>query len=167
MKYISHNDFFTMPFSQRLSQRLSHYVFLTPFFLHNVFRTPFPYIFVHTTQSSVLTTSQYTRNLSVLYKYPKISQIRLSSYPRLFDNCWSIKLKPQRCTSAIYIMSLCVVSEPQDRGFIPKCRGQSTAPQMLTDGRNGIVISLSQIGWLGAKHTYYIRKITEQFTQNQ
>ena len=60
-----------------------------------------------------------------LYRYPKISQIRLSTDPRNFDNFWSIKLKPQRCTSAIYILSLCEVSEPQDRGFMPKCRGQS------------------------------------------
>ena len=42
----------------------------------------------------------------VLYKYPKISQIRLSSNPRNFDNFWSIKLKPRRCTSTIYILSM-------------------------------------------------------------
>ena len=51
------------------SQRLSHSVFLTPLPLH---------IRPH---NIVLTTSQFTRNLSVLYKYPKIYQIRLSSDP--------------------------------------------------------------------------------------
>ena len=41
---------------------------------------------------------------------------------------------------------------------MPKCRGQTTAPEMLTDGRTerrtewGIAIALSQIGWLGAKN---------------
>ena len=61
--------------------------------------------------------SRYTRNLSLCfllrppYKYPKISQIRLSSDPSNFKICWSIKLKPQRCTSAIYIHSLCEVLE--------------------------------------------------------
>ena len=48
----------------------------------------------------------------VLYDYPQISQIRLSSNPRNFDDFWSIKLKPRRCTSAIYIRTLCEVSEP-------------------------------------------------------
>ena len=48
----------------------------------------------------------------VVYKYPKISQIRLSSNPRNFDNFWSIKLKPRRCTFTIYIYSLCEVSNP-------------------------------------------------------
>ena len=68
----------------------------------------------------------------VLYKYPKISQIRLSSNPRNFDNFWSIKLKPQRF------------------------RGQTPASQMLTDGQTewGIAIALSQIGWLGAKNRF-------------
>ena len=47
-----------------------------------------------------------------LYKYPKISQICLSSYPCNFDNLRSIKLRPQRCTFAIYILSMCEVSEP-------------------------------------------------------
>ena len=95
-----------------LSQRLSHNVFLKTSFsqriCHNVFPTPLPlHIRPH---NVVLTASQYTRNLSVLYLYPKISQICLSSDPRNFDNFWSIKLKPQRCTSAIYILSLCEVS---------------------------------------------------------
>ena len=35
----------------------------------------------------------------VLYKYPKMSQIRLSSDPPNFDNFWSIKLKPQLSTT--------------------------------------------------------------------
>ena len=79
----SHNVFLTTFFSQRLShnvflttsfsQRISHSVFLKPLPLHN-----HPH-------NVVLSTSQYTRNHSVLYKYPKISQIRLSSDPRNFD----------------------------------------------------------------------------------
>ena len=48
---------------------------------------------------------------NVLYKHLQISQNRLNSDPRHFDNFWSIKLKPQRCTSAIYILSMCEVSE--------------------------------------------------------
>ena len=48
----------------------------------------------------------------VLYKHPQISQNRLSSDPRYFDNFWSIKMKPWRCTPAINILSLCEVSEP-------------------------------------------------------
>ena len=64
-----------------------------------------PFIFV-------LTTLQYSRN-PVLYKYPKITQFCLSSVPCFFDIFWSIKLKPQRCTSAIYIHSLCEVSNPR------------------------------------------------------
>ena len=65
----------------------------------------------------------------VLYKYPNISQNGLSSDPRHFDNFWSIKLKLRRCTSAINILSLCEVAEPYDNGFMPKCRGQTTASQ--------------------------------------
>ena len=40
----------------------------------------------------------------VLHKHPRISQNRLSSDPRHFDNIWSIKLKSRRCTPAIYIL---------------------------------------------------------------
>ena len=104
MKYLSHSDFLTKSFSQRLShnvflpksfsQRLSHTVaHIRP---HNVYRTA----------------SRYTHNRSVLYEYPKISQIRLSSVPHNTDIFWSIKLKPRRCTFAIYILTLCEVSEP-------------------------------------------------------
>ena len=67
------------------SQRLYQYVCLTTSFSfaqrlsHSVFLTPLPlHIRPH---NIVLTTSQFTRNLSVLYKYPKIYQIRLSSDP--------------------------------------------------------------------------------------
>ena len=125
------------------SQRLSHNVSLTTSVLqclsHNVFLTPLPlHIRPH---NVVLTTSQYARNVSVLYtnlkishiclssdprteasyqsaadkvlhKHPRISQNRPSSNPRNFDNFWSIKLKPRRCTPAIYILSLWEVSEP-------------------------------------------------------
>ena len=85
-KYLSHNDFLTTSFSQlHLSQRL-----FTTSFSHHC-----PYIFAHTT---VFTRSQYTRNLSLLYKYDleilHVSQIRLSSDPCIFDILRSIKLKP-------------------------------------------------------------------------
>ena len=134
---LSNNVFLTMSFSQRLSindfltmsflQRLSHNVFLTTSFSqrisYSVFVPPLP-LYNHPHQV-ILSTSKFMRNLSVLYKYPKISQIRLSSNPRNFANFLSIKLKPRRCTSAIYIHSLCEVLGPQDRGFIPKSRGQS------------------------------------------
>ena len=103
---LSYNYFLTTSFSQRVS----HNVFLTMSFsqplFHNVFLTPLP---LHIRPTNVvLTTSQFTRNLSLLYKCPIISHIRLSSNPRNFD-FWSIKLKPRRCTSAIYIISLCEV----------------------------------------------------------
>ena len=102
---LSHNVFLTTSFSQRLS----HNVFLTTSFSY-VFLTPLP---LHTRPHNlVLTASQYTRNLSVRCKYLKISQIRLSSNPRYFDKFWLIKLKPSRCTSTIYILSLYEVSEP-------------------------------------------------------
>ena len=116
-KQVERNIFLTTSFLQRLShnsfsQRLSHNVFLTTSFSqrisHSVFLKP-----LHNHPHNVVPkTSQYTRNLSVLYKYLKISQIRLSSIPRNFDNFWSIKLKPRRCTSAIYILPPCEVSEP-------------------------------------------------------
>ena len=82
----SHSVFLTASFSQHLSQN----VFLTPYFLqrlsHSVFLTPLP---LHNhPHNVVITTSQYTRNLSLLYKYPKISQIRLSANPRNFAICW-------------------------------------------------------------------------------
>ena len=114
----SHNVFLTTFFSQRLS----HNVFLTTYFLQRLCSTV---ALINHPHQVILSMSKFMRNLSVLYKYPKISQIRLSSTPRHFDIFWSIKLKPRRCTSAIYIHSLCEVSEPQDRSFIPKCRGQS------------------------------------------
>ena len=86
---LSYNVFFTTSFSQRLS----HNVFLTtPFsqgLSHNVFFTSLPlHIRPH---NVVLTTSQYTRNLSVLYKCPNISKIL---DPRFLNILWSIKLKP-------------------------------------------------------------------------
>ena len=77
------------------SQRLSYYVFLTTSFsqrlIQNVFLTTSfshccSYIFV-------LTTLQYSRYPSVLYKYPKISPIYLSQDPRNFIILWLIKLK--------------------------------------------------------------------------
>ena len=68
-KYLSHNDFLTTFFSQHLS--------------HNVFFTPLPLnIRPH---NVVLTMSQYARNLSLLYKCPNNSQIRISSVPCYFD----------------------------------------------------------------------------------
>ena len=92
-QHFSHNVFLTTSFTQRIS----YSVFVPPLPLNN-----------HPHQV-ILSTSQFIRNLSVLYKYPKISQIRLSSNPRHFANFWSIKLKPRRCTSAINILSLCDV----------------------------------------------------------
>ena len=95
-KYLSYNVFLTTSFSQRLShnvilttsfsQHLSHNVFLTTSFSqrisHSFFLTPLP---LHNhPHNVVLKTSQYTRNLSVLYKYLKISQITLSLNPRNF-----------------------------------------------------------------------------------
>ena len=52
----------------------------------------------------------------VLYKYLKISQIRLSSDPHNFDNLRSIN---------IYIHLQCEISAPYDTGYIQKRRGQS------------------------------------------
>ena len=109
---LSHNGFFTTSFS-----RLSHNVFPTTSFSHRC-----PYIFFHTMQSSQ---RHNMRNLSVLYIRPKISQIRLSSVPCNLHILESIKLKPRRCTSAIYILSVCEVSEPQGRDFISNSRRQS------------------------------------------
>ena len=82
-KYICHNVFLTTSFSKSLS----HNVFLTMSFWqrlsHNVFFTPLP---LHILPHNVgLTASLYTGNPSVLYKYSKISRIRLSSDPRNFD----------------------------------------------------------------------------------
>ena len=72
------------------------------------------YIFFHCGRFQNPRTKASYQNAAdkVLYEYPKISQICLSSDPRFFDNFWSIKLKPRRCTSTIYIRSLCEVSEP-------------------------------------------------------
>ena len=92
------------------SQHLSHNALLITYFLQRLCSTVA--LKKSSTLYAILSTSQYMCNHSVLYKYPKISQIRLSSNPRDFDIFWSIKLKPRRCTSAIYILSLCEVSEP-------------------------------------------------------
>ena len=103
---LSYKVFLTTTFSQLLS----HNVFLTTSFTQRLFFTLLPlHILPH---NVVLTTSQYMRNLSVLYKCPKISQIRLSSVPCNLNILGSIKLRPRRCTSAIYILSVCDVSEP-------------------------------------------------------
>ena len=82
-----------------------------------------------------------------MFKYPKKSQIRLSSNPRNFDNFLSIKRTLRRCTSAIYILSLCEVLEPYDRGFIPKCHGQTIALKMLPDGRTDGMGDSKTLGW--------------------
>ena len=82
LQRLSYNVFLTTSFSQRHSQN----VFLTTSFSqrisHSVFFTPLP-LYNHP-HNVVLITSQYTRNLSMLYKYLKIYQIRLSSNPRNF-----------------------------------------------------------------------------------
>ena len=165
-----HNVFITTSFSQRLSQNVFSTTFFSLRLSHNVYLTPLP---LHIRPNNViLTTSWYTRNLSVLYKYPKIfpssdprnfdffyrsklnlddahlqyifchcmkfqntktqrtkvsyqsaadkvlyeytkiCQICLSSDPRNFNSLWSIKMKPRRCTSVVYILSLCEVSKP-------------------------------------------------------
>ena len=85
----SHNHFLPTSFSQRHS----HNVFLTTFFSqrlsHNVFLTAsfFPPLPLNNHPHYViLSTPQYMRNRSVLYKYPKISQIRLGSNPLNFAN---------------------------------------------------------------------------------
>ena len=159
-KKVKRNIFLTTSFSQRLS----HTVFLTISFSqrlsHNgLFTTPFshlsPYIALHSLLYKYPKISQICLNSDprnfinfswsnwnldvahqqcifchcmkfqnprtkasypscadkVLYEYPKISQIGLSSDRRYIDNFWSIKLKPQRCTSTIYILSLCEVSQ--------------------------------------------------------
>ena len=97
----SHNVFLTTSFSPRLS----HTVFLTTSFSHLHIRP----------HNVVLTALQYSHNPSVLYKYPKISKICLSSYPRNFDVAHLQYIFCHRYE----------VSEPWDRGFISKCRGQS------------------------------------------
>ena len=114
-KQVKRNIFLTMTFFQCLShnlflttffsQRLSHIAFLTTSSLqhlsHNVFLTPLPlHLGPH---NVVLTTSQYTRNFSVLFKYPKF-------FPRKYDIILSIKLKQRRWTFAIYNLSLTVIS---------------------------------------------------------
>ena len=108
-----HNVFLTTSFSQRCpilfkytwTYMYAFFVFLTTSFSHRC-----TYIFV---LNVVLTTSQYTRNVSVLYTNLKISHICLSSDRVISTFIYlSIKLKPRRCTSAIYILSLWEVSEP-------------------------------------------------------
>ena len=111
---LSHNVFLTTSFSHRcpyifvhtyvhnvflttsFSQRLFHNVFLTTSFSHRCF-----YIFFRTTKSS------QRHNIRVIFvcctNIPKYLKFR----PRYFDNFWSIKLKPLRCTFTIYILSLC------------------------------------------------------------
>ena len=71
----------------------------------------------------------------VLYKYPKISQIRLSSDPRNFDNFLSIKMKPQRCTSAIYILSLCEFSGQGLHTKMPRTNNCISNVNRRTDGQ--------------------------------
>ena len=63
-QYLSHNDLqsYSVFLPTSISQRLSHNVFLTSLPLH---------IRQHSSHNVT-----YTRNLSVLYKYPEISQIR-------------------------------------------------------------------------------------------
>ena len=115
---LSHNGFFTTSFSQRLS-----HVFFTPLSLH---------ILPH---NVVLTPPQYMRNLSVLYICPKISQIRLSSVPCNFNILESIKLKPRRCTSAIYILSLSEVSEQRLHTKVPRTNYCTSNVNRRTNGR--------------------------------
>ena len=102
-KQVKRNIFLTMSFIQLIfsqpfltksfSQRHSNNVFLTTFFSqrlsHNVFLTAsfFPPLPLNNHPHYViLSTPQYMRNRSVLYKYPKISQIRLGSNPLNFAN---------------------------------------------------------------------------------
>ena len=97
------------------SYRLAHNVFLTTSFSlclsHNVsLTTSFTQPLSHTVALTYSSSQRHniqtpcTRNLSMLYKYPKMSQISLSSDPRNFNIFWSMKLKPRRLTSAIYIL---------------------------------------------------------------
>ena len=81
-KYLSHNDFVIKHLSHNVylttsfSQCLSHNVFLTTSFsqrLSNNFLSHTVALTYSSTQV-VLTTLRYTCNLSVLYKYSKISQ---------------------------------------------------------------------------------------------
>ena len=106
---LSHNFFFTTTFSQRnshnvflttfFSQRLSHNAFLTTYFL---LRLCSPLPLNNHPHYVILSTSQYMRNLSVLYKYPKISQIRLSSNPCNFN----ILLVDQTRTTMLHICNI-------------------------------------------------------------
>ena len=86
-KYLSHNDLFTTCFSQRVS----HNVFLTTSFYqrryhnaclsHNVFLTAYfsQSLPVHIRPHHIiLTTSRYTRYLSVLYTFPKYRGIAIT-----------------------------------------------------------------------------------------
>ena len=52
------------------------------------------------------------KRIYCVLRHPQISQNRLSSDPRYFNNCWSIKLRFQRYTPAMYILLLCEVFEP-------------------------------------------------------
>ena len=120
LQRIPHNVLFTTSFSQRLSrnvffQRLSFNVFLTTFFFiksfsqrlsHSVVFTPMPKHICPQRHDIRAIFLELCSMLRPPYKYHKISQIRLSSDTCNFDIVWPTKLKPRRCTSAIYI--LCV-----------------------------------------------------------
>ena len=93
---LSYNVFLTTS----LKQRLSHNVFITTPFSQRLFHTVA--LAYSSTQRSPHNVTHYRRNLSVLYKSPNISQIRLSSVPCNFDILRSIKVKPQ------YIFFHCV-----------------------------------------------------------
>ena len=120
----AHNVILTTSFSQRFSDnfilttlsfliyiymnihvcffRLSHNVFLTPLLLHCTYSS---------TQRSPHNITIYAYCFCAVHKSQNISY--LSKFrPRNFDIFLFIKLKPRRCTSAIYYLSLWEVSEP-------------------------------------------------------
>ena len=102
-------------FSQRLfttyfSQRLSHNVLLTTSFTQRLPTTSFshrcPNIFVH--MRSPYNVTIYVCSFCAVQMSQNIRN-SLKFKPGNFDKFRSIKLTPRRCTSAIYILSLCEV----------------------------------------------------------
>ena len=132
-KQVKRNIFLTTTFLQRLS----HNVFLTTSFSqslsHNVFPSAsFSHRCSHTVHirphNVVLTTSQYTRNVSLLYTNLKISHICLSSDP-VISTCFYLKNWNLDVAHLQYILCHCVkFQNPRTKALY-----QSAADKVLYD----------------------------------
>ena len=109
-KKVEINIFLTTTFLQRLSYN----VLLTTSFSQRLPTTSFshrcPNIFVHMRSPHNVTIYMYVWSFCAVQMSQNIRK-SLKFKPSNFDNFWSIKLKPRRCTSAIYILSLWEVWE--------------------------------------------------------